>query len=227
MLGLLLAAALAVAGPASDQDPPVVKITPIAQTDDTTPTFTGSAGILPGDLPEIVLSAVDADLIIPYGRVPVAADGTWSYTPETPLGTGRRYTVTASQADDAGNTGHDSMTVAVGHPRPFARIDLVAKDQTAGRRLKLSCTVSSENPAPGIPGPDVLTPCARVVARAGDRRLGGVEPTRAGGVTIRLRHKVRHRRTVRLRATGASPSYPDVTVVPAVATITVRPRQAD
>jgi hypothetical protein len=46
-------------------------------------------------------------------------------------------------------------------------------------------------------------------------------------VTIRLGHTVRRRLTVRLRATGASPSYPDVTVAPAVATITVRPRQAD
>jgi MYXO-CTERM domain-containing protein len=91
-----------------DTSAPEVAITapaPGAQTDDTTPTITGTGE--PGATVTVVIDGSTA------GTATVGNDGTWTFTPEEPLGEGD-HTIEATIEDDAGNAGSSGeVTVTV------------------------------------------------------------------------------------------------------------------
>ena len=82
------------------------------------PTYTGTCGTAPGDLPTITITVVrvagNPDSGSPYGPFTATCSaGSWSFTHPGPgasqgLKNGRTYQVTASQTDSSGNTGSDT-----------------------------------------------------------------------------------------------------------------------
>ncbi len=83
-------------------------------TDDTTPTLTGS-GATPGDVIKVY------DNASPIGSTTVQPDGTWSFTPTTPLAEGS-HRLTTTAVDPAGNESPPSgaFTVNVDTTAPAA-----------------------------------------------------------------------------------------------------------
>jgi len=119
-------------------------------TDDTTPTLSGS-GLQPGD----VVMIYDNGLLI--GSADVIADGSWSYTPTTPLNDGSHpFTVVA--VDPAGNASVPSApwTIDIDTAVPIASAvvdsmgkdsgansgDFVTNDGSAGRLIEGSLTAA-------------------------------------------------------------------------------------
>uniref|UniRef100_UPI000AB7EF3E Ig-like domain-containing protein n=1 Tax=Pseudomonas fluorescens TaxID=294 RepID=UPI000AB7EF3E len=119
-------------------------------TDDTTPTLSGD-GLQAGDTVEVYDGT---DLL---GTAIVKADGTWAYTPTTPLNDGsHEFTVVA--VDPAGNASvpSDSWTVVVDTATPIASAvvdsmskdsgadsgDFVTNDGSAGRLIQGSLTAA-------------------------------------------------------------------------------------
>ena len=82
-----------------DTTAPVVTIDPIVLTNDTTPTVTGKAE--PDSTVDVVITDKDGKTVA-EGPATVNPDGTWSFTPTTPLPEGE-YTVDATAKDPAGN----------------------------------------------------------------------------------------------------------------------------
>ncbi|MGY2377464.1 Ig-like domain-containing protein [Pseudomonas sp. SDO524_S393] len=95
-------------------------------TDDTTPTLSGS-GLNPGDTVEIL----DGDALI--GTTKVNPDGTWSYTPTTPLNDGK-HDLTVIARDPAGNASAPSApwTVIVDTTGPVTVISSLSDDVGVG-----------------------------------------------------------------------------------------------
>jgi hypothetical protein len=88
---------------------PVVVLKSVAPaTKSTTPTFTGSGGITPGDVPTVTVSITGTTStgtpVAATGTAPVSKKGEWSFTAAA-LEEGS-YTVQASQSDEAHNLGH-------------------------------------------------------------------------------------------------------------------------
>ncbi|WP_194293017.1 Ig-like domain-containing protein [Streptomyces smaragdinus] len=79
---------------------------------DSTPTISGTG--TPGDTIEVIVDGT------PIGTTTVDPDGTWTFTPSTPLGDGD-HTITATETDAAGNTSDPSAPVDI-------TIDTVAPD---------------------------------------------------------------------------------------------------
>ncbi|AMW79475.1 hypothetical protein AMD27_11660 [Acinetobacter sp. TGL-Y2] len=82
-----------------DTTPPVITIDPPVDTNDTTPELTGQ--VEPGSTVEVVVKDKDGNPVV-TGPAAVNPDGTWSFTPTTPLPEGE-YTVEATAKDPAGN----------------------------------------------------------------------------------------------------------------------------
>jgi hypothetical protein len=121
-----------------------------SSTDDTTPTLSGS-GLQPGD---VVMIYDNGQLI---GSAPVIADGSWSYTPTTPLNDGS-HPFTAVAVDPAGNASVPSApwTIDIDTSAPIAAAvvesmgkdsgadstDFVTNDGSAGRLIQGSLTAA-------------------------------------------------------------------------------------
>lgn len=88
-----------------DQAPGLGIVAPDGDTNDTTPTFTGTGGTA-GDTITIYNNGTTE-----LGSATVRADGTWSVTPATPLPEGI-YNITAVATDPAGNISQPSATVS-------------------------------------------------------------------------------------------------------------------
>ncbi len=96
-----------------DATAPLVSMNALSSpTSDSTPTFTGGAGALSGDLASVTVTvykgASVGGAVAASGSAPVSA-GAWSFT-SAHLADGT-YTAQASQADEAGNTGTSSPPV--------------------------------------------------------------------------------------------------------------------
>jgi hypothetical protein len=91
-----------------DQVAPVVTIAPVApKISDNTPSFTGSAGSAPGDLPTVKLKLYKGATVSASPLMALQATssaGAWSVGPLSVLADGT-YTLQAEQSDRAGNTG--------------------------------------------------------------------------------------------------------------------------
>ncbi|MCT4708625.1 Ig-like domain-containing protein [Enterobacteriaceae bacterium H16N7] len=87
-----------------DQAPGLGTVAPDGETNDTTPTFTGTGTA--GDTITIYNNGTTE-----LGSATVRADGTWSVTPATPLPEGT-YNITAVATDPAGNSSQPSNTVS-------------------------------------------------------------------------------------------------------------------
>ncbi|RPH24165.1 type I secretion C-terminal target domain-containing protein [Buttiauxella warmboldiae] len=86
-----------------DQTPGLGTILNGGSTNDTTPTFSGSGGTA-GDTITIL------DNGTPLGTTTVRADGSWSFTPQTPLTT-PNHSITVTETDAAGNTSLESGAI--------------------------------------------------------------------------------------------------------------------
>lgn len=111
---------------ASDNADPQIGIITNGFTNDTTPTLSGTA--------EFGSTVTIYDGIKVLGTVKASAvDGSWSFTPSTPLGEGL-HSITAKATDAAGNEGTASptlsLTVDTIAPAPVA--DLLVSDNVAG-----------------------------------------------------------------------------------------------
>lgn len=90
----------------TDDVPPVVgNVAPGGSTNDTTPTFSGTG---------VAGSTIDiynnGNILI--GSTTVRSDGTWSFTPSTPLGEAT-YNITVLETDPAGNISAPSVPIAI------------------------------------------------------------------------------------------------------------------
>jgi large repetitive protein len=87
---------------------PVLSLNPVASpTNDSTPTLSGSAGVLPGDAATVAVGIYAGTVVsgspVASGHPSIGGFGGWSYTPASlPDGT---YTAQAFQEDEAGNVG--------------------------------------------------------------------------------------------------------------------------
>ncbi len=113
-----------------DTSAPAVSIgAPAAFTSDTTPTFSGAAGVASSDQPSVAVTVYEgsstagkvaaSELVVPTGA-------TWSYTPSKALAQGT-YTVQATQEDKAGNLGKSAaVTFAIDTTAPVVAINPVS-----------------------------------------------------------------------------------------------------
>lgn len=86
---------------------PVVGVVTNGNTNDTTPTFSGT-GANPGDTISVYLDGNAA----PLGTALVAADGTWSFTPDTAINPDS-YQITITATDAAGNVSLPSLPITL------------------------------------------------------------------------------------------------------------------
>ena len=90
-----------------DTTPPTVSLTPLAAlTNDPTPSFSGTAGVAPGDITLVTLKIYSGENASgsPIRTIEVTPNGgTWSTGLSPPLNEGT-YTAQAEQSDEAGNT---------------------------------------------------------------------------------------------------------------------------
>ncbi|MGX5012476.1 BapA/Bap/LapF family large adhesin [Enterobacter asburiae] len=114
-------------------------------TNDTTPTINGTAE--PGSTVTIRQDGVD--LI----TVPVDSNGTWSFTPATPLGNGT-YTFTAVTTDGAGNTSPASggFTLTVDTTPPAAATIATVTDDVGGVNGPLTSGDTTDDTQPLLQG---------------------------------------------------------------------------
>ena len=119
---------------ASDVTAPVVGVTTPADggsTNSATPTFSGSAGTLPGDSSAITVRvyAGSGAFGLPIQTLSATqANGAWSAVAPTPL-VGGTYTVRAEQADADGNVGASAPhTFAVDPSAPVVVLDAIGND---------------------------------------------------------------------------------------------------
>ncbi|NNM44807.1 Ig-like domain-containing protein, partial [Knoellia koreensis] len=115
ILPLTVAATAPAGGVECDTTAPAINI--VAPADgstvpDATPTFSGTSGVLSGS----ITLAIDGGSPV---TVPTAADGSWSYTPTTPLSE-TTHTAVATATDTAGNSATDSTRFTVDVPPAVA-----------------------------------------------------------------------------------------------------------
>jgi hypothetical protein len=96
-----------------DTTPPTVSLTSVAPlTNNPTPSFSGGAGVAPGDIASVTLKIYSGSAVAgtPVRTVSVPATGaTWTAVLAEALGEGT-YTAQAEQSDDAGNTGKSATS---------------------------------------------------------------------------------------------------------------------
>ncbi|HEA16775.1 MAG TPA: retention module-containing protein, partial [Pseudoalteromonas prydzensis] len=108
-----------------DLTAPVIAIDAIADTNDTTPTLTGSAnGVATGTL--VSITVVASNGATQTLTATVTADGSWSAEVTDPLVEGE-FTVTATVADSAGNTASDSEVGVVDITAPTITINTLGE----------------------------------------------------------------------------------------------------
>jgi large repetitive protein len=99
-----------------DTTPPAVSLTaPPAFIDNTTPTFSGGAGVASGDQASVTVTVYEGSSTagkVAVSEVIKASGATWKFTPTSALAQGT-YTVQATQADSAGNLGTSSAATFV------------------------------------------------------------------------------------------------------------------
>ncbi|MCP1115230.1 Ig-like domain-containing protein [Enterobacter bugandensis] len=120
-------------------------LNPGDSTNDTTPTINGTAE--PGSTVTIRQDGVD--LI----TVPVDSNGTWTFTPATPLGNGT-YTFTAVTTDGAGNTSQasGSFTLTVDTTPPAAATIATVTDDVGGVNGPLTSGDTTDDTQPLLQG---------------------------------------------------------------------------
>ncbi|BBV29645.1 BapA/Bap/LapF family large adhesin [Citrobacter werkmanii] len=110
----------------TDDVNPITGIITNGITNDTTPTFSGTGN--PGDLISIYLDGNTS----PLGTATVGADGSWSFTPTSPINPDN-YQVTLTATDPAGNVSLRSDAVALGiDTTPSAPPVIIAANDNVG-----------------------------------------------------------------------------------------------
>lgn len=130
-----------------DKTPVVGNITAFGSTNDTTPTFSGTGTA--GDTIKIYNNGDST----PLGTTTVRADGSWSFTPATPLGEAT-YTITVTETDPAGNTSLPSSPIIfnVDTTAPLAPTIGSADDNVGGYTGTLINGAITDDPTPVFHG---------------------------------------------------------------------------
>ncbi|WP_035065256.1 Ig-like domain repeat protein, partial [Nitratidesulfovibrio termitidis] len=117
-----------------------------AATNDNQPTLSGTGE------PGSTITIHDGDEVI--GSVTVDEDGTWTFTPDTPLTDGD-HTITVTATDEAGNVGADSgpVTLTVDTQAPTAAVTITAvNDDVDPAQGVVSNGGSTNDTAPAVSG---------------------------------------------------------------------------
>ncbi len=140
-------------------------------TDDTTPTFTGSAE------PDATITIRDGAAIL--GTAIADAAGTWSFTPATPLGDGP-HAISLTATDAAGNTGPASGTVSfsVDTGAPAAPVLTAIGDDAGTVTAPISDGTTTDDTTPTFTGS--AEPDATITIRDGAAILGTAIADAAG-----------------------------------------------
>ena len=140
-------------------------------TDDTTPTFTGSAE------PDATITIRDGAIIL--GTAIADAAGTWSFTPATPLGDGP-HAISLTATDAAGNTGPASGTVSfsVDTDAPAAPVLTAIGDDAGAVTAPISDGTTTDDTTPTFTGS--AEPDATITIRDGAIILGTAIADAAG-----------------------------------------------
>ncbi|WP_313436650.1 Ig-like domain-containing protein [Novosphingobium sp.] len=133
-----------VSGASDDSDPVVSPLLPDGATNDTTPTFGGTTE--PGSTVEVF----DNDSLI--GTATVAANGSWTFTPATPLGEGA-HRVTFVAIDAQGNRGAASAPFAftVDTSAPAAPTVRATDGTMISGTAEVGSTVGIDTTGDGVP----------------------------------------------------------------------------
>ncbi|MED5512288.1 MAG: Ig-like domain-containing protein, partial [Pseudomonadota bacterium] len=89
-------------------------------TNDSTPLITGTTDVTAGSI--VTVNVTDSDGVVQTLSAVVAADGSWSISPNTPLAEGA-FTVTASVEDESGNQTQITQNGVVDLTAPIITID--------------------------------------------------------------------------------------------------------
>ncbi|TNV15159.1 BapA prefix-like domain-containing protein [Buttiauxella sp. B2] len=132
-----------------DQAPGLGTISNGGSTNDTTPTISGTDGTA-GDIITIL------DNGAPIGTTAVRADGSWSFTPVTPI-TGPDHVISVTESDQAGNKSPASGTVAftLDTTPPDAPTITTADDNAGAVQLPLGTGSVTDDNTPTFHGTGV------------------------------------------------------------------------
>ena len=147
-------------------------LNPNDSTNDTTPTLNGTAE--PGSTVTIRLDGVDLDTVL------VEDDGTWTFTPTTPLVNGT-YTFTAVTTDGAGNTSLPSggFTLTVDTTPPAAATIGTVTDDVGSVNGPLTSGDTTDDTQPLLQG--TAPPDAVITVYDGSTLLGTATLDGSGG----------------------------------------------
>ncbi|WP_252363002.1 Ig-like domain-containing protein, partial [Citrobacter sp. wls826] len=110
----------------TDDVAPVTGVVTNGNTNDTTPTFSGTGNV--GDLITLYLAGTPPL----QGTATVGADGTWSFTPSAPVAPGS-YQVTLTATDPAGNVSQPSNAITLNiDTTPSAPPVIIAANDNVG-----------------------------------------------------------------------------------------------
>ncbi|UVH56699.1 Ig-like domain-containing protein [Variovorax paradoxus] len=146
-------------------------------TDDASPTFGGS-GATAGD----TVRVYDGATLL--GSATVKADGSWSFTPSTPLGQGAR-SITHTLTDAAGNTSVASAPLDFKVDTTDVVVSIVqALDDKGSKQGNLASGASTDDTTPTLVG--TATPGAAVTVKEGSALLGSTTADANGNWSLTL-----------------------------------------
>ena len=131
----------------TDDVAPVTGVVTNGTTNDTTPTFSGTGSA--GDRISVYLD----NNTTPLGTTTVGADGTWSFTPTTPINPDT-YKVTLTATDPAGNVSQPSnaITLNIDTTPPAPPVIIAANDNVGGSIGDLLPNAVTDDTTPTIRG---------------------------------------------------------------------------
>jgi VCBS repeat-containing protein len=119
-------------------------------TNDSTPAFSGK-----DQKPGTTITLADGDTIL--GKVDVAEDGSWSFTPDAPLAEGE-HTLTVTVTDPAGNASSDTIKVVVDTIAPeVIDVNTVVVSDDAGHVFAAGSAISDTTPTFSASGQEAGT----------------------------------------------------------------------
>ncbi|SQA82286.1 large repetitive protein [Citrobacter freundii] len=131
----------------TDDVAPVTGVVTNGNTNDTTPTFSGTGNV--GDLITVYLNSTPPL----QGTATVGADGTWSFTPSAPVSPGT-YQITLTATDPAGNVSQPSnaITLNIDTTPSAPPVIIAANDNVGGSVGDLLPNAVTDDATPTIRG---------------------------------------------------------------------------
>ncbi|HCW0181164.1 TPA: BapA prefix-like domain-containing protein [Citrobacter freundii] len=131
----------------TDDAAPITGVVTNGNTNDTTPTFSGT-----GTAGDVISVYLDGSAT-PLGTTKVGADGTWSFTPTTPINPDT-YQVTVTATDPAGNVSQAStpVTLNIDITPPATPTILAANDDVGAVQGDIAANGTTDDSTPTVRG---------------------------------------------------------------------------